>query len=93
MKSQLKLSYLEQIHKLLLVRKYIAKCFYNFESNQFNILPMSEICHHGFSRLFSKLDFSHAIEGDGKVKFGFGVYVSSKYTSVAHYSAYVAGAI
>jgi hypothetical protein len=52
---------------------------------------MSEIYYHGSSRLFSKFDLSHATEGDGKVKFGFGVYVTSKYTSAAHYSAYAAG--
>lgn len=41
---------------------------------------------HGSGRLFDSFDLSHALEGDGKVKFGYGVYVTSKYTSAAHYS-------
>lgn len=45
-----------------------------------------ETFYHGTGRLFDSLDLSHALEGDGKVKFGFGVYVTSKYTSAAHYS-------
>jgi hypothetical protein len=28
----------------------------------------------------------HALEGDGKVKFGWGVYVTEKYTTAAHYA-------
>lgn len=42
--------------------------------------------YHGSSVLFEKFDLSHATEGDGKVKFGYGVYVTSKYESAAHYS-------
>ena len=37
--------------------------------------------------MFDKFDLTHALEGDGKVKFGFGVYVTSKYESAVHYSA------
>lgn len=36
--------------------------------------------------LFDDFDLSHALEGDGKVKFGYGVYVTSAYGSAAHYS-------
>ncbi|MBO7323304.1 MAG: hypothetical protein J6U51_06965 [Bacteroidales bacterium] len=43
--------------------------------------------YHGSNILFDKFDLSHALEGDGKVKFGFGVYVTSKYESAIHYSA------
>ena len=43
--------------------------------------------YHGSHKLFDKFDLSHALEGDGKVKFGFGVYVTSKYESAVHYSA------
>ena len=43
--------------------------------------------YHGSHRLFDKFDLAHALEGDGKVKFGFGVYVTSKYESAVHYSA------
>lgn len=42
--------------------------------------------YHGSSVLFDKFDLAHATEGDGKVKFGYGVYVTSKYESAAHYS-------
>jgi len=43
--------------------------------------------YHGSHKLFEKFDLSHALEGDGNVKFGFGVYVTSKYESAVHYSA------
>lgn len=45
------------------------------------------IFYHGSHSLFDRFDLSHALEGDGKVKFGYGVYVTSKYSSAAHYSA------
>ncbi len=45
-----------------------------------------EIYYHGSGILFPKFDLAHALEGDGKVKFGYGVYVTSSYPSAAHYS-------
>ena len=42
--------------------------------------------YHGSSVLFTKFDLAHALEGDGKVKFGYGVYVTSSYRSAAHYA-------
>ena len=42
--------------------------------------------YHGTSVLFKEFDLGHALEGDGKVKFGFGVYVTEAYTSAAHYA-------
>ena len=45
-----------------------------------------EIFYHGSGVLFPEFDLAHALEGDGKVKFGYGVYVTSAYTSAAHYS-------
>jgi len=45
-----------------------------------------ETFYHGTSVLFSKFDLGHALEGDGKVKFGFGVYVTSDYSTAAHYA-------
>lgn len=42
--------------------------------------------YHGSSALFNRFDLSHVLEGDGKVKFGYGVYLTSKFTSAAHYS-------
>ena len=44
------------------------------------------IFYHGSSVLFDRFDLSHAREGDGKAKFGFGVYVSEEYASAAHYA-------
>lgn len=46
----------------------------------------AEIFYHGSHVLFDEFDLSHALEGDGKVKFGYGVYVTSSYNSAAHYS-------
>ena len=43
--------------------------------------------YHGSSKLFDKFDLSHAFEGAGRCKFGFGIYVTSVYTTAAHYSA------
>ena len=42
--------------------------------------------YHGSSVLFSKFDLSHALEGDGKVKFGYGVLCHLHYRSAAHYA-------
>lgn len=44
------------------------------------------IFYHGSSVLFDTFDLSHALEGDGKVKFGWGVYVTEKYGTAAHYA-------
>ena len=45
-----------------------------------------QIFYHGSSVLFQKFDLSHVLEGDGKVKFGYGVYLTSSFKSAAHYS-------
>ena len=42
--------------------------------------------YHGTTARFEVFDLSHVLEGDGKVKFGYGVYVTSQYTTAAHYS-------
>ena len=42
--------------------------------------------YHGSSKLFDRFDLAHALEGDGKVKYGYGVYVTSSYRSAAHYA-------
>jgi len=44
------------------------------------------IYYHGSSVLFDSFDLSHALEGDGKAKFGYGVYVAGTYGSAAHYA-------
>ena len=45
------------------------------------------IVYHGSSaEPFDKFDLGHALEGDGKVKFGWGVYVTDKYSTAAHYA-------
>ncbi|MBD5163917.1 MAG: hypothetical protein HDT09_04385 [Bacteroidales bacterium] len=46
-----------------------------------------EIYYHGSGSLFTSFDLTHALEGDGKMKFGYGVYVTSAYPSAARYSA------
>ena len=45
-----------------------------------------QIYYHGSSVLFPKFDLSHVLEGDGKVKFGFGVYLTSSFKSAAQFS-------
>lgn len=45
-----------------------------------------EVFYHGSGILFDSFDLNHALEGDGKVKFGYGIYVTSRYESAAHYS-------
>jgi hypothetical protein len=44
------------------------------------------IMYHGSSQLFEQFDLSHVLEGDGKVKFGYGVYLTTHFESAAHYS-------
>lgn len=44
------------------------------------------VYYHGSSVLFDSFDLSHALEGDGKAKFGYGVYVAGTYGSAAHYA-------
>ena len=45
-----------------------------------------ETFYHGTPKLFPKFDLDHALEGDGKAKYGFGTYVTEAYTSAAHYA-------
>ena len=47
---------------------------------------MAKYYHGTSAEPFERFNLAHALEGDGKVKFGFGVYVTSKYSSAAHYS-------
>lgn len=43
--------------------------------------------YHGSSAApFDRFNLEHALEGDGKVKFGWGVYVTEKYATAAHYA-------
>lgn len=44
-----------------------------------------ETFYHGTQKQFDCFDLSHAKEGTG-LKFGFGVYVTQKYESAAHYA-------
>ena len=45
------------------------------------------IVYHGSSaEPFDRFDLGHAGEGDGKAKYGWGVYVTEKYKSAAHYA-------
>ena len=48
---------------------------------------MSLICYHGTgANPFCKFDLNHILEGDGKCKFGIGIYVTTVYRTAAHYS-------
>ena len=43
--------------------------------------------YHGSSaEPFERFSLEYALEGDGKVKFGWGVYVTEKYSTAAHYA-------
>ena len=45
------------------------------------------IFYHGSSaKPFDKFSLNHALEGDGKIKFGWGIYVTEKYSTAAHYA-------
>lgn len=44
------------------------------------------IFYHGSSALFEKFDLAHVLTGAAKVKFGFGIYLTSSFKSAAHYS-------
>lgn len=46
----------------------------------------SRVLYHGSGNLFRHFDLVHALEGDGKCKFGFGIYLTSSFSSAAHYS-------
>ena len=64
----------------------ISAQVYKNHKNNFTILRLMETFYHGSSALFDRFDLSHVLEGDGKVKFGYGVYVTSHYRSAAHYA-------
>lgn len=51
-----------------------------------------EIFYHGSSALFREFCLSLALEGDGKMKFGFGIYVTQSYRTAAHYASTGKGA-
>ena len=44
------------------------------------------IFYHGSPFLFDSFDLSHALEGSGRGKFGFGAYVTEEYGTAAHYA-------
>ena len=43
--------------------------------------------YHGTCRLFNKFSISHLGEGEGKSKFGQGIYITSSYATAALYAA------
>ena len=45
-----------------------------------------ETCYHGTPMLFKKFDLAHALEGDGKNKFGLGTNITEVYTTAALYA-------
>ena len=42
--------------------------------------------YHGSSARFNRFDLAHVLTGASKVKFGYGVYLTSSFKSAAHYS-------
>lgn len=54
---------------------------------------MAEVFYHGSSQLFAKFSLDYALKGTGKVKFGFGVYVTSSFASAANYSKTLEGGV
>ena len=48
--------------------------------------------YHGTSVLFKQFDNDHALEGDGKIKHGAGIYLTTGYKRAAHYSGKRPGA-
>ena len=48
--------------------------------------PTMPVAFHGSSVLFDRFDLSHVTEGDGKIKFGYGVYLTERYGTAAHYA-------
>ena len=42
--------------------------------------------YHGSSALFNRFDLAYVLTGASKVKFGYGVYLTSSFKSAAHYS-------
>ena len=48
--------------------------------------------YHGTSVLFKHFDNNHALEGDGKIKHGAGIYLTTGYKRAAHYSGKRPGA-
>lgn len=44
------------------------------------------IFYHGSTALFDRFDLAHVLTGAAKVKFGYGVYLTSSFKSAAHYS-------
>lgn len=42
--------------------------------------------YHGSTVLFDRFDLTYVLKGSGKVKFGYGVYLTSSFKSAAHYS-------
>ena len=45
-----------------------------------------KLFYHGTSVLFDRFDLTHILEGDGKIDFGYGVYLTSNKNSAGHYS-------
>lgn len=46
-----------------------------------------EVFYHGSNILFEHFDLANALKGNGKIKFGYGVYVTSHYSSAAKYAS------
>ena len=55
-------------------------------------MPQTEIFYHGTCRLFDKFSLSFLGEGEGKSKFGQGIYITSSYKTASLYASKAAKA-
>ena len=55
-------------------------------------MPQTEIFYHGTCRLFNEFSLSFLGEGEGKSKFGHGIYITSSYKTAALYASKAAKA-
>lgn len=46
-----------------------------------------EVFYHGSNALFEHFDLANVLKENGKIKFGYGVYVTSHYSSAVHYAS------
>lgn len=54
--------------------------------------PQTELMYHGTCHLFDRFSLDHLGQGEGKSKFGHGIYITSSYTTAALYASKAARA-
>ena len=66
--------------------KYKKDLLYHTKIVVFSNRTIMKLFYHGTSVLFDRFDLTHILEGDGKIDFGYGVYLTSNKNSAGHYS-------